>query len=58
MEEGRNGGEVVSLICVDVVMGCGGGGENVCGEISVSYRSIRSSEVGCSHGGARMFARF
>ena len=36
--------------------GCGGGGENVVGEMSVSYFRIFSREEGKSQGGGRMLA--
>ena len=41
----------------DMVYGCGGGGENVTGDVSVSYLRIRSSDAGRSHGGGRILAR-
>ena len=59
MDEGKKGGEIVSVAAgrVDMGYGCGGGGENACGDISVSYLRICSSEEGSSHGGGRIFAR-
>jgi hypothetical protein len=41
----------------EIEYGCGGGGENVAGDISVSYLRMRSREDGSSHGGGTMLAR-
>lgn len=59
MEEGRNGGDTVSVRegRAPMVYGCGGGGEKVSGSVSVSYLRILSRELGRSHGGGRMLAR-
>lgn len=40
-----------------IVWGCGGGGENASGDVSVSYFRILSRELGSSQGGGRMLAR-
>jgi hypothetical protein len=59
VEEGRKGGEMVSVCEGTARMGygCGGGDENPWGSISVSCLRIRSSEEGRSQGGGRMLAR-
>lgn len=59
VEEGRNGGDIVSVCEGDVRIkyGCGGGGEKVAGSISVSCFKMRSREDGMSQGGGRMLAR-
>lgn len=58
MEEGRKGGEIWSVGDIREVMewGCGGGGENASGEVSVSCLRILSREEGRSQGGGRMLA--
>ena len=59
VEEGKKGGEIESVVEGRTVTGygCGGGGEKVSGEISVSYFRICSRDCGRSQGGGRMFAR-
>ncbi len=59
MREGSKGGVMLSVGSGRVVrgLGWGGGGENVCGEVSVSCLRIRSREEGRSQGGGRMLAR-
>ena len=59
MEEGRKGGDMLS-VCEGVVRtrcGCGGGGEKVLGLTSVSCFRMRSREDGRSQGGGRILAR-
>lgn len=58
MLEERKGVEMwsVALGRMETANGCGGGGENVSGEVSVSCLRILSREAERSQGGGRMFA--